>query len=825
MKKIYSLLALLMLLALPAMAQVNSLTDLYGKYRFTASLEIVDEAYASQLSADCDVEISATEVYSGKIVGFCGSQNAMNINDISTELKKIKVTNPNNPQLWNSIHLANAEGQYPYGIYDSTLGEWTLESYGPIYFDYDPATKEITVPDFTVVTCDHSVFAATVVARYTNVKMTLVETAVIEVADISGDWNFKAGSGTYDTMQGSLLPTEFAVSFAKTGDDNRNYKATVNVEGANEIVLDATFDGNMLTLPYDSVYLNDVLRLAPMYGPAKNGTIEFMSSSEDAFTLYSGFSIARDSIGKTKDELSDSTIVVYEQWYTAGTLKRPSSAPAFTWDGTFTVNVNSSDIILADGGVSGIEWPAEFQMVVQYYDVIDAYYVVEFLGFNVGNLNNGGIPLVVGADGTTASIELGDTFYGHSFLKSNGDVAFVALTNQNGLNGSINMTLGEDGTISIEPFFVQNFDYSALSYTMPIVFYQNAVATKYVEPESEPYDWSGTYALTSNVSGDGADSFPQSFYVKVTYQENYDVYLVTEFAGRDIAVINYGGLSLVPDKEGNSAEMATGNIAWQGEQGSSNMIKLRNGNGTTSNILLTMNEDGTISVADFVIMAGAPGEESANVLLASYSNVLLVKDGEIVAPEPPTESEEQYYRIYSTSQNKYLHIESYNANNAAGPKGAVGLSEYVSETVNPAESANQIFRIEEAENGLVYLVSANEYYIVCRQWNVDACNDGQKSALGMDYISDTEFRLLNGSQYFKVGEVDGMWGEYYPYCDAAISVAETWRLEPATVPVGIENVVSDGAVVKGIYDITGRKIETITAPGLYIVDGKKVLVK
>ena len=41
----------------------------------------------------------------------------------------------------------------------------------------------------------------------------------------------------------------------------------------------------------------------------------------------------------------------------------------------------------------------------------------------------------------------------------------------------------------------------------------------------------------------------------------------------------------------------------------------------------------------------------------------------------------------------------------------------------------------------------------------------------------------------------------------------------------IENVVEENKAVKGIYDILGRKVDAITAPGLYIVDGKKVLVK
>ena len=41
---------------------------------------------------------------------------------------------------------------------------------------------------------------------------------------------------------------------------------------------------------------------------------------------------------------------------------------------------------------------------------------------------------------------------------------------------------------------------------------------------------------------------------------------------------------------------------------------------------------------------------------------------------------------------------------------------------------------------------------------------------------------------------------------------------------GIENVEVENEV-KAIYDLTGRRVEAITAPGIYIVNGKKVLVK
>ena len=41
---------------------------------------------------------------------------------------------------------------------------------------------------------------------------------------------------------------------------------------------------------------------------------------------------------------------------------------------------------------------------------------------------------------------------------------------------------------------------------------------------------------------------------------------------------------------------------------------------------------------------------------------------------------------------------------------------------------------------------------------------------------------------------------------------------------GVENVEVENAS-NVIYDLTGRRVEEIAAPGIYIVNGKKVLVK
>ena len=52
-----------------------------------------------------------------------------------------------------------------------------------------------------------------------------------------------------------------------------------------------------------------------------------------------------------------------------------------------------------------------------------------------------------------------------------------------------------------------------------------------------------------------------------------------------------------------------------------------------------------------------------------------------------------------------------------------------------------------------------------------------------------------------------------------------FRIDVVDVETGIGEVKGEGGNVKAIYDIAGRKVEAIAAPGIYIVNGKKVLVK
>ena len=818
-KNCLMLVCLVLFMALNATAQVASVADLFGKYRFTADVEFTQEgqAYKDVLSGDCDAIIEEDGTYIAKIVGFAGSQVQQNINAISTEKNMLKVINLNNPALWsNGLMLANENGDNPYGVWNSETSNWDVESYGPVYYTYDPATKEISIPAFTVITMsDYTAAKGTVIAKYTNVKMVLVESETIEVADISGDWNFAAGSGTYDTMEGSVIPKDFSVALVKNGDSNRAYTATIVIEGYDNIEMPATFDGNILALAYDDTYLDKAngIRFAPMYGSAKNGTIEFMSQSETAFTLYNGFSFASDMMGKTQDETADSLIVngEYHQWYIAGTLKSAAGgSQTFAWDGTWNVKVASaSDVIVADGGASGVEWPAEFQMNVAYDEASGAYYVENFMDFDIRNLNQGGLLFTPDADGAGASITLDGGSYQVALLKSNGDGTFLQLTNQNGLKSpGIKLSRNEDGTFSVEPFFVQNLDFNT-GAAKPVVFYNSSVATKEAaEPEEPAFDWAGTYAFSGEpVSKDGSD-YPASFYVTIEYFEATEytdaAYCVTSFMGNDVYDMNYGGIELTIAEDGKSATLANGNVY---SFGGGTFLKIFDATATANPVSITLNEDGTLSMADFTIVKGAWGNDVDNTVVAEYKNGILVKGGEVTEPEEPVGSQ---YRIKCDAG--YLNIGN-TEDHPTGPVGGVNVVEY-------ADDNNQIFTIEESGDGNVYLKSASGYYIYCHQWNVDG-KESEKTALTFEEVGENKFYIKQAGGYFKVENVGGV---NYPFCDAAISAAAVWSLEEVG-STGIENVKGEDAKSNGVYDLSGRKLEQISAPGLYIVNGKKMFVK
>ena len=85
---------------------------------------------------------------------------------------------------------------------------------------------------------------------------------------------------------------------------------------------------------------------------------------------------------------------------------------------------------------------------------------------------------------------------------------------------------------------------------------------------------------------------------------------------------------------------------------------------------------------------------------------------------------------------------------------------------------------------------------------------------------------------YKAKMTDGVWKNnankaYLPASEVSTSAqgAASFSFRFGEGTTGIDEMTEQRAESKVIYDLTGRRVETITAPGIYIVNGKKVLVK
>ena len=91
---------------------------------------------------------------------------------------------------------------------------------------------------------------------------------------------------------------------------------------------------------------------------------------------------------------------------------------------------------------------------------------------------------------------------------------------------------------------------------------------------------------------------------------------------------------------------------------------------------------------------------------------------------------------------------------------------------------------------------------------------------------------VDGVGLYKAKMTDGSWlnnanKAYLPASEvpATVQNAASFSFRFGEGTTGISEVKGESGNVKVIYDLTGRRVENITAPGIYIINGVKVLVK
>ena len=148
-------------------------------------------------------------------------------------------------------------------------------------------------------------------------------------------------------------------------------------------------------------------------------------------------------------------------------------------------------------------------------------------------------------------------------------------------------------------------------------------------------------------------------------------------------------------------------------------------------------------------------------------------------------------------------------------------------------SLTQVTGVIPVNTGIIVKATAGEYkFFMGETATADVTGNLLEGTLFNNYIDEEAYVLSNVEGVvglYKAQMTDGTWlnnanKAYLPASAVPNKSAEFYGFDWDGT-TGIEEMTTENANVKAIYDLTGRRVEAITAPGIYIVNGKKTLVK
>ncbi len=601
MKKnyIFGMLAALLMVFTPANAQIGSMAELFGTYKMTATMTVTNDGQELKdlFTDECEVTIGADESgigWDAAIIGFADATNQLNVNGLNAEGTGFKIQNWGTSSYWGSgIYMSTAEG----------LNGWA-STLPDLYFTYDADAKEISVPDFTLVKmADYSATHGTILASFTNVKLTLDKAEAIEIVDLSGEWTATAGSGAYSTMEGSEYPTEYSFTLTKTSEEaaKHNYTMDLTIADFAPVQLPATFDGVALVAELDMVYLDEpnLIYLSDFNGLTIT-TLKFTVSSPVKMTM-DGALCLRQTI-----DISGVLSVQRLQWWMDGFAKK--AVDEFNWEGTFKFKAGNINVI----GETGT-YPEEFEMNIVKNAYNDKLYILSMFG-DCNAINYGGIPVEI--DEVNPKIAYVTT---GKYCGKYAEGVYYTLNDANGGTETLKMTVGEDGTITLDNFKVTLTDFTESIEGENYAIYESITGAAKVE---EPYDFTGIYDVTATVESLDGETYPEAFEMQVTWSDYTESYYITYFLDNDVYASNYGGIPMAAT--GNvTAEITTDKYAGTIIAGE-HYLKLFDAEGGKETIKVEV-VDGNLSIADFTIYHLFFGTNSSLEEGAKYTNIVAVK--------------------------------------------------------------------------------------------------------------------------------------------------------------------------------------------------------
>ena len=606
---LFSVLAVVAM-ATPAKAEVTGISDLFGKYKFTAKIEYTEagKAYEGQYKETSEVTIEKHGVYDGQIIGLAGRQNGQLINNWDAEKQQLVITNPSQNGVWGDLYMANEKGDYPWnGILEGHNDAFST------YYTYNAADGSISIPDFTLGKGDYQKETFTVCVKFTNVKLELVELEKVDVKDLTGDWHYNAGKGRWDSMEGSTLPTEFDMTVTATNDQKTAYSVNFVYGDFEPIHLDAVFNGSVFSLKLDSTALDVNEKIYLICSYSKNpyqDNVTFNFTEKGALNISSGLTIVRcDSIAPDKPKAQ-------LQWFQGGIAKRQGGEVGeVTWIGTYNFKAETAYPVKPEVFAT----PKEFSMKV--VESVTGLFVTEMFG---ETLPMGGFELKPDAGDPTKATLVGG-YDGNRYLKTiDPGKSYLILGDMNGqADQPVSLTMTADGVVKMANVSVLLFNYETKK-SETAGAYAGISGTMEAAPVAPEFSWAQSFKVTAEVEVYNKDyEFPTEFTMTVVTNEYTGGVMLTEFLGGDIAALNYGGAGFtVSETDPLSAAISGGAIMKSVEPGKLYLV-LADMNGQNNSIQVTADAEGNLTFANFSVML-KDYDTQTSTAVASFKNVKAV---------------------------------------------------------------------------------------------------------------------------------------------------------------------------------------------------------